>query len=197
MQKIIKRLFDISAASILLLLFAPLLLICCVLILFVDGKPIFFIQQRPGLKGQIFKIFKFRTMTIGTENLQDDAARVTKIGNILRKTSMDELLQLINVIKGDLSLVGPRPLLVEYLPLYSKEQMRRHDVLPGITGWAQVNGRNKLTWKEKFELDVWYVDHWSFWLDIKILIKTALIVVKGSDVQSGEKITMPKFNGSN
>jgi lipopolysaccharide/colanic/teichoic acid biosynthesis glycosyltransferase len=161
---------------------------------------IFFLQDRPGKDGKIFKIIKFKTMTDKRDNegnLLPDNQRLTKIGKLIRSTSIDELPQLINVLKGDMSLIGPRPLLVQYLPLYTKEQVRRHDVRPGITGWAQVNGRNAISWKEKFELDVWYVDHMSFLLDLNIIYLTIKKVFKREGISSGTSVTMEPFTGDN
>jgi len=164
-----------------------------------EGKPFFF-QRRPGLNNRIFKVIKFKTMNDKKDkdgNLLSDAERLTAIGTFVRNTSLDEIPQLINVIKGDMSLVGPRPLLEEYLPLYDKVQLRRHEVRPGITGWAQVNGRNAISWQEKFELDVWYVDHISFTLDFTIIFLTILKVFKSEGVSSATSITMEKFEGNN
>src|SRR5690625_251808 len=164
------------------------------------GKPVIFKQKRPGLYGRPFYIYKFRTMTNEVDqdgDLLPNHQRITKLGNILRKLSLDELPQLFNVLKGDLSLVGPRPLLMEYLPLYNKEQARRHEVKPGITGWAQVNGRNAITWEERFKLDVWYVDNQTIKLDIKILFMTILKVLKSEGVNQSASVTMDKFKGMN
>lgn len=163
------------------------------------GSPIIFKQKRPGLNGRIFEIYKFRTMKNSTDkagNLLPNHKRITKLGKTLRKLSLDELPQLFNVLKGDISLVGPRPLLIEYLDLYTKKQARRHEVRPGITGWAQVNGRNAITWEEKFKYDVWYVDNQSIWLDLKILIMTALKVIKSDGVNKSEEVTMERFKGT-
>lgn len=163
------------------------------------GGPVFFTQQRPGLHGRPFRIVKMRTMTNARDasgNLLPDDVRLTKLGRMLRATSIDELPQLWNVARGELSLVGPRPLLMQYLPLYSPEQARRHEVLPGITGWAQIHGRNSLSWEEKFAHDVWYVDHWSLGLDLKILARTALSVVKREGISREGHVTMPNFEGS-
>lgn len=195
-----KRLFDILLASFLLLILAPVILIVSVLIYISMGRPIIFKQKRPGFKGEIFSFYKFRTMSFAKDNnnkLAKDESRVTKMGLILRKLSLDELPQIINVLKGDISFVGPRPLLEEYLPLYSNEQARRHDVKPGITGWAQVNGRNNISWDKKFKLDVWYVDNRSIALDIKILFMTFTKVLGCSDIGSGGSSFVDKFNGSN
>ena len=163
-----------------------------------SGKPFFF-QSRPGKHGRIFKVIKFKTMNDKKDengNLLPDEVRLTQAGKFIRKTSLDEIPQLINVIKGDMSLIGPRPLLVEYLPLYNEEQKRRHEIRPGITGWAQINGRNAITWEEKFQLDVWYVDHISFLLDMKILFLTFKKVFKGEGISSNTNVTMELFNGS-
>jgi sugar transferase EpsL len=189
--------FIISLLGIILL--SPLLVILGLIILFAFGSPVFFIQSRPGFWGKPFKFFKFRTMTNtknGEGDLLPDKNRLTPLGSFLRKTSLDELPSLWNVLKGNMSLVGPRPLLMEYLPLYSKEQMRRHEVKPGITGWAQINGRNAISWEEKFELDVWYVDNQSFWLDIKIILLTIFKVLKQEGISQNNHVTMEKFTGS-
>ncbi|MGX5479996.1 sugar transferase [Bacillus thuringiensis] len=194
-----KRLFDIFVSSIILVLTLPILLILAILIRVNLGSPIIFKQQRPGVYGKPFYLYKFRSMSDERDkegNLLPNHMRMTKFGNVIRKFSLDELPQLINVLKGDISLVGPRPLLMEYLNLYTKEQARRHEVRPGITGWAQVNGRNAISWEEKFELDVWYVNNHSFILDMKILFLTALKVVRTEGVNKSENITMPKFTGT-
>lgn len=176
------------------------MVIISILILVFMGRPILFKQQRPGLHAKPFYVLKFRTMNDKCDekgNLLPDEDRVTLLGKILRKLSLDELPQLINVIKGDMSLVGPRPLLMEYLPLYSPEQARRHEVRPGITGWAQVNGRNAISWEKKFELDVWYVDNQSFWLDLKIILLTILRVLQTKDINSSpNQISTEKFRGN-
>ena len=195
----LKRLFDILLSLVLIILFAPLYLIVSLLIWIKMGRPVLFRQQRPGYKEKIFGIYKFRTMTNERDEngeLLPDGKRLVGIGKTIRSLSLDELPQLFNVLKGDMSFVGPRPLLTEYLPLYNKRQKKRHDVKPGITGWAQVNGRNAISWEEKFELDVWYVEHQSFWLDMKILWMTFLKVVKRSDISSDTSVTMEKFRGS-
>lgn len=194
----IKRAIDLTFALGAILAFSPLFLVLPVLIRKQMGSPVVFTQERPGLHGKIFRIYKFRTMTDARDaegNLLPDAERLTPLGKVMRKLSLDELPQLFNVLKGELSLVGPRPLLVKYLPLYSPEQARRHEVMPGITGWAQVNGRNAISWEERFKLDVWYVDHWSLGLDLKILALTVLKVVKRSDVSAEGHVTMPEFTG--
>src|SRR5699024_10378405 len=178
---IVQRLFDLIVSTILLTVFLIPIITIAFLILLRMGKPVIFKQKRPGLYGRPFYIYKFRTMTNEVDqdgDLLPNHQRITKLGNILRKLSLDELPQLFNVLKGDLSLVGPRPLLMEYLPLYNEEQARRHEVKPGLTGWAQVNGRNAISWEERFKLDIWYVDNQSFWLDMKILFLTLIKVLK-------------------
>jgi len=194
-----KALFDKVFALILLIVFAPLWIAVSILIYINMGRPILFRQDRPGYKGDIFQIYKFRTMSNDMDkegNILPDDIRVTKLGNYIRSASLDELPQLFNVLKGEMSFVGPRPLLVEYLALYSDYQNKRHEVKPGITGWAQVNGRNAISWEEKFEYDVWYVDNQSFVLDVKIMWMTFLKVLKRSDVNATSTITMEKFKGS-
>ena len=194
-----KRILDVLAATLALLLLALPLLGLIWLIRNKLGRPVFFRQVRPGLHGKPFQMVKFRTMTDerGPDGeLLPDAQRLTPFGRFLRTASLDELPELWNVLKGDMSLVGPRPLLMEYLPLYSPEQARRHDVRPGITGWAQVNGRNALNWEEKFKLDVWYVDHRSLWLDIRILWLTVKKVLVREGISAQGEATMPKFTGS-
>ena len=178
---------------------SPFFLITAIVVRKNLGAPIFFAQNRPGLNGKIFRMFKFRSMLDAVDENGDplpDDKRITTFGMFLRSTSLDELPSLINVLKGDMSLVGPRPLLVEYLPLYSEEQLRRHDVLPGVTGWAQVNGRNAIGWEDKFKLDVWYVDNYSLWLDIKIIILTAKKVLVRDGIRSDGEVSMSKFTGS-
>lgn len=195
----IKPILDISLGVILLALFFPILLLTALLIRIKLGSPVFFTQERPGKEGKIFKIYKFRTMNNARNEkgeLLPDEVRLTHFGKLIRKSSLDELPQLLNVLKGEMSFVGPRPLLVEYLPLYSKEQARRHEVKPGITGWAQINGRNAISWEEKFALDVWYVNHLSFWLDCKILWGTFHQVLKRKDTHSRTSATMEKFQGN-
>lgn len=194
-----KRLFDLLLSLFLILLFSPLYIIVSILILFKMGSPILFRQKRPGLNEKIFGIYKFRTMTNEKDangELFPDEQRLVGVGKFIRSTSLDELPQIFNVLKGEMSFVGPRPLLIEYLPLYNENQKRRHSVKPGITGWAQVNGRNAISWEEKFELDVWYVENQSFLLDMKILWMTFLKVVKRSDISSNTAVTMEKFEGS-
>ncbi|WP_066153840.1 undecaprenyl phosphate N,N'-diacetylbacillosamine 1-phosphate transferase [Aliarcobacter cryaerophilus] len=194
-----KSIFDKTLALFLIILFSPIYIVVSLLIFFKMGSPILFRQKRPGYKEKIFGIYKFRTMTNDKDkfgNLLPDEQRLVGIGKFIRSTSLDELPQLFNVLKGEMSFVGPRPLLVEYLPLYNQKQKRRHDVKPGITGWAQVNGRNAISWEQKFDYDVWYVDNQSFLLDIKILWLTFLKVVKRSDISSSTSSTMEKFTGS-
>lgn len=189
---------DFSVAFTLVILLSPILIVVSLIILVMDGTPVLFRQDRPGLNEKKIRIFKFRTMNKGgSDDPAADFQRITRLGAILRRTSLDELPQLFNVLRGELSLVGPRPLLMEYLPLYNSRQKKRHLVKPGITGWAQVNGRNLLTWEQKFEYDVWYVENWSLLLDIKILFRTFLKVIKSSDTNAGENVTMQKFKGSN
>jgi len=195
-----KRIFDILVAGVGLVLCSPLLAVLALLVWVFQGRPVLFRQVRPGYKGRPFTIYKFRTMNERRDaggNLLPDAERLTPFGRFLRSTSLDDLPQLINVLRGEMSLVGPRPLLMQYLERYSPEQMRRHDVLPGITGWAQVNGRNALSWEEKFRLDVWYVDHWSFWLDLKILFLTLWKVLKREGISQPGHVTMEEFKGNN
>lgn len=195
----IKKSFDFIVSLIAIILLSLFIVITAIIVRLKLGSPVLFKQQRPGLHGKLFYVHKFRTMTDKRDvegKLLPDNIRLTKTGKFIRKLSLDELPQLFNVLKGDISLVGPRPLLMEYLPLYTKEQARRHEVKPGITGWAQVNGRNAISWKEKFELDVWYVDHQSFWLDIKILFMTVLKVFKSEGINQDGEATMEKFKGS-
>ncbi|MBS1808856.1 MAG: sugar transferase [Acidobacteria bacterium] len=195
-----KRAFDLLVAVVVLLVFAPLLFVLALLVRFNLGSPILFRQQRAGFQGKPLLICKFRTMTDARDaagNLLSDEMRLTPFGKFLRSSSLDELPELLNVLKGEMSLVGPRPLLLKYLEHYSPEQMRRHDVLPGITGWAQVNGRNVLTWDQKFRLDVWYVDHQSFWLDLKILALTGYKMVKREGINQPGQATAEEFTGSN
>lgn len=196
----IKRLFDIALAFLILTLLTPVLFLLAILITIKLGSPVLFRQIRPGFNALPFEMLKFRTMTESTDkdgNLIPDAKRLTNFGRFLRSTSLDELPALWNVIKGEMSLVGPRPLLMEYLPLYNEKQARRHDVKPGITGWAQVNGRNAISWQEKFDLDVWYVENQSFWLDLKILLMTVKKVILRDGISGGGEVTMSKFTGNN
>ncbi|WP_369900591.1 sugar transferase [Bacillus manliponensis] len=194
-----KRTFDIGVSIFLVLCCFLLIFIVAILVRLKLGSPILFKQERPGLQGKPFYLYKFRTMTDEKNaegDLLPDSSRLTPFGKFLRKYSLDELPQLINVVKGELSLVGPRPLLMDYLPLYSAEQAKRHDVKPGITGWAQVNGRNSISWDEKFELDIWYVENWSFLLDLKILYMTFAKVIRSEGIQNANHVTMPIFKGS-
>lgn len=196
-----KRVVDFTAAGGVLLLLSPVIGATALWLHFANkGSGAFFFQERPGKGGKIFKVVKFKTMTDERDaegNLLPDSMRLTKVGRFVRSTSLDELPQLWNVVKGDMSLIGPRPLLVQYLPLYSKEQARRHDVRPGITGWAQVNGRNTISWKKKFEYDVWYVDNLSFALDCKIVMTTLKKVIKREGISAEGQATVEPFDGSN
>ncbi|MDO0981049.1 sugar transferase [Staphylococcus hominis] len=195
----IKRMFDIVVSATGLIISAPITLTTAVLISKKLGKPVLFKQTRPGKNGEPFEIYKFRTMTDERDDkgqLLSNSERMTDFGRIVRKTSIDEIPQLINVLKGDISLVGPRPLLMEYLPLYNEEQKKRHDVKPGITGWAQINGRNAITWEQKFKLDLWYVQNQSIKLDIYILYKTILNVLKRKDINASETVSMKRFEGN-
>ena len=197
---IIKRIIDILVSLIALIFLSPILLIIYLLVIINLGMPAFFLQERVGKNNKVFKMIKFRTMKDARDkdgNLLSDNERVTKLGSFLRSFSLDELPEIINILKGDMSLVGPRALLVQYLEYYNDEQIRRHEVLPGLTGWAQINGRNSITWREKFELDVWYVDNWSIWLDIKIFFLTFWKVIKREGINQSETVTMEYFNGAN
>ena len=199
MYKFLKRLIDVICSLIGLILFSPILLVVALLVRINLGSPIFFTQNRLGKDGKEFKMIKFRTMKDGVDKfgeLLPDEERLTKFGKILRSTSLDELPELINVLKGDMTLVGPRPLLVEYKELYSERQFIRHEVYPGITGWAQINGRNAISWNERFELDVWYVDNISFLLDMKILVMTILKVIKRDGINEQGQASMSKFTGN-
>ena len=200
-KKHIKRLLDFSVVFVALLIIWPVLLCITIWLHFANkGAGAFFMQERPGKDGKIFKVIKFKTMTDERDadgNLLPDSERLTKVGRFVRSTSIDELPQLINVLKGDMSIIGPRPLLPQYLPLYSPEQARRHEVRPGITGWAQCHGRNAITWTEKFKLDVWYVDNISFWTDVKVVFITAKKVLFREDVNSATAATMEYFDGTN
>jgi sugar transferase EpsL len=194
-----KRIFDLTLTIPGVLVISPLLLVTSIMILLVDGKPVFFNQVRPGYRGRLFKNYKFRTMTDRRDaqgNLLPDEKRITRLGNFLRASSIDELPELLNVLRGEMSLVGPRPLLVQYLERYSPEQARRHEVLPGMTGWAQVNGRNALSWEDKFRLDVWYVDHWSLLFDVKILCMTILQALKHEGISQPGHATAEEFMGN-
>ena len=190
---ILKRLLDVAVSAVLLMLLSPVLLIVAGLVLAGLGAPVLFRQWRPGLGGRPFILFKFRTMTIDPRS---DGERMTRLGSFLRSASLDELPQLWNVLRGDMSLVGPRPLLMEYLPRYSPLQARRHEMEPGITGWAQVNGRNTVSWDERFRMDVWYIDHWSIGLDLKILLLTVGRVLRRSGVRAPGEVTMTEFLGT-
>ena len=199
-ESIIKRLFDILCALGGLIVLLPIFIICAVLIRIKLGSPVFFRQRRIGKGNKEFEIIKFRTMKDAFDkngNPLPDDQRMTKLGGILRSLSLDELPELINILKGDMSLIGPRPLLVQYLPLYNERQIKRHDVTPGLTGWAQINGRNSLTWNEKFELDVWYVENWNLILDIKIFFMTFYKVFKREGISQEGQATMEFFNGNN
>nr|WP_169086936.1 sugar transferase [Paenibacillus sp. PL91]MBC9203181.1 sugar transferase [Paenibacillus sp. PL91] len=195
----IKRLFDLIVSSILLLALSPVIAVTAILVRIKLGSPIVFKQQRPGKHGVPFYVYKFRTMTSEKDSLGQllpDHLRLTAFGSLMRKFSLDELLQLINVVKGELSLIGPRPLLMEYLPLYNEEQAKRHLVKPGITGWAQIHGRNDVSWEERFERDVWYVENQSLALDLKILLLTVKKVIRSEGVSNANHVTMPMFQGT-
>jgi len=198
-RTLFKRLLDFTVALVALVVLLPLLAITTLFLAIANKGNPFFVQTRPGKDKKLFKIVKFKTMNDQCDvdgNLLSDEKRLTAIGSIVRKTSLDELPQLLNVLKGEMSLIGPRPLLVEYLPLYSKEQQKRHHVRPGITGWAQINGRNELSWQKKFELDVWYVQHVSFWLDLKIIVATIKKVIVREGISSTTSISMEQFKGN-
>lgn len=195
----IKRIFDFSLSFVILILFSPVFLFLSFFIYFDLGKPVLFRQRRPGRNGQVFHLIKFRTMKNKRNKYGDllpDDERLTSLGRFLRSTSLDELPSLWNVLKGDMSLVGPRPLLVEYLPLYTEEQSRRHELRPGLTGWAQINGRNSISWEKKFELDIWYIDNQSFWFDMKILFLTVKKVFIREGIHAEGSATIEKFKGS-
>lgn len=197
-EKNVKRFLDFVSAAIIIVIISPLLLILVILVRSKIGCPVLFTQERPGKDGKIFKMYKFRSMTDEKDEygvLLPDEVRLTEFGKKLRSTSLDELPELFNVLKGDMSFIGPRPLLVRYLPLYNERQKHRHDVRPGITGYAQVNGRNAITWEEKFEKDVWYVEHISFWTDVKILFKTVSVVLGKQGINSETAATMEEFKG--
>ena len=197
----LKRLFDFCISLVAIIVLSPILVVVTIWLHFVNkGAGAFFTQERPGKDAKIFRVIKFKTMTDERDadgNLLPDVQRLTRVGKVVRSLSLDELPQLFNVLKGDMALIGPRPLLVKYLPLYTKEQMRRHEVRPGITGWAQVNGRNAITHTKKFEYDVWYVDHLSFALDVKRLWMTVLNVLRRKDISTAGEATAPTFNGHN
>lgn len=198
-QKYIKRLLDIIISFTALVILSPVLLIVAVLVRIKLGSPVIFHQDRPGYHEKVFKLCKFRSMTDACDengNLLPDEVRLTKFGKALRATSLDELPELWNILKGDMSLIGPRPLLVKYLPLYNEFQRHRHDVKPGLTGWAQVNGRNTISWEQRFEYDVYYVNHISFWMDVKILFQTVAVVFRHNDVNSATDATMEAFTGT-
>lgn len=200
MKRIIKRGFDIIFSLTVLIMLSPIFLIIAMFVRIKLGGPIFFTQERIGIYNRPFKIYKFRTMKDikdSNGNLLSDNERLTKFGKALRSTSLDELPEFLNIIKGDMSLIGPRPLLPEYLPLYNAEQIKRHNVLPGLTGWAQVNGRNSISWTEKFKLDVWYVENWNLRLDLKIFFLTIVKVIKQEDINQEATVTMESFNGNN
>lgn len=196
---VIKRFLDILFSLLVLVLFSPILILISLLVLITLGSPILFRQNRPGYKSKIFEIFKFRTMRSGLDqdgNPLPDEQRITSLGKALRSLSLDELPEVINILRGEMSWVGPRPLLVEYLDRYNTEQIRRHDVLPGLTGWAQIHGRNALTWEDKFALDVWYVDNWSLWLDIKIFFMTIWKVITREGINQAGHISAEVFMGN-
>lgn len=197
----LKRFFDFCISLVAIIVLSPILLVVAIWLHFANkGAGAFFTQERPGKDAKVFRVIKFKTMTDERDadgNLLPDVQRLTRVGKVVRSLSLDELPQLFNVLKGDMALIGPRPLLVKYLPLYSKEQMRRHEVRPGITGWAQVNGRNAITHTKKFEYDVWYVDHLSFALDVKILWMTVVNVLRRKDISTAGEATAPTFNGHN
>jgi len=199
MRHFIKRLFDIISSAAGLIVISPLLVVLAVLVRLKLGSPILFRQQRPGLGGKAFVIYKFRTMTDQRDasgNLLPDEQRLPAFGRFLRSTSFDELPELLNVLKGDMSIVGPRPLMMKYLSRYATEQVRRHEVKPGITGWAQINGRNAISWEDKFKLDVWYVDNWTLWLDVKIILKSIWMVVTKQGITQQGRATMDEFMGT-
>ena len=196
---LIKRVFDVLFSLITVVILSPVLIVVSIVLVISDGFPVLFTQTRPGKNGSPFKLHKFRTMKVvrnKNDELSADGNRITKFGNILRITSLDELPELFNVLKGEMSIVGPRPLLMQYLGRYSDEQSRRHEVLPGITGWAQINGRNAISWEEKFQLDVWYVDHWTFQLDFRIILQTIWKVIKGEGISQPGRATIDEFMGN-
>lgn len=200
-KNVFKRFFDFCISLIALICISPILLVVTIWLHFANkGAGAFFLQERPGKDAKIFKVIKFKTMTDERDEkgeLLPDELRLTKVGRFVRSTSIDELLQLFNVLKGDMALIGPRPLLVQYLPLYNKEQARRHEVRPGISGWAQCHGRNNISWTEKFRLDVWYVDHVSLWTDLQVIWITIMKVLKRADISQEGQATMEAFNGHN
>jgi len=193
-----KRLFDLSVSLAAIIVLSPILILIAFVLFISDGCPVIFTQDRPGKRGVPFKNYKFRTMNNQRDpkgNILPDKERITRIGKFLRRFSLDELPEIFNVLRGNMSIVGPRPLLMQYLERYTEEQSRRHEVLPGITGWAQVNGRNAISWEEKFSLDVWYIDHWTFWLDIKIILLTIWKVISGEGISQPGRATMDEFMG--
>ena len=198
-EKYMKRALDILLSGLALIVLSPVLLVTAILVRTKLGSPVIFHQDRPGKDEKIFRLYKFRSMTDERDengNLLPDEVRLTKFGKLLRATSLDELPELWNILRGDMSIVGPRPLLVKYLPLYNEEQKHRHDVHPGLTGWAQANGRNALSWEEKFQLDVWYVEHISFWVDVKTIFLTVKNVLRREGISSGTAVTMEEFKGT-
>ena len=198
-EKYIKRLLDFTLSFLALIILSPVLLVTALLVRIKLGSPIIFHQERPGKSEKIFRLYKFRSMTDECDengNLLPDDQRLTRFGQILRSTSLDELPELWNILRGDMSIVGPRPLLVKYLPLYNEEQRHRHDVRPGLTGWAQANGRNAISWEEKFKLDVWYVQHVSFWVDVKVIFMTVKKVFCRDGISSETSVTMEEFSGT-
>ena len=198
-EKYIKRLLDFTLSFLALIILSPVLLVTAVMVRIKLGSPIIFHQERPGKSEKIFRLYKFRSMTDQCDengNLLPDDQRLTRFGQILRSTSLDELPELWNILRGDMSIVGPRPLLVKYLPLYNEEQRHRHDVRPGLTGWAQANGRNAISWEEKFKLDVWYVQHISFWVDVKVIFMTVKKVFCRDGISSETSVTMEEFSGT-
>lgn len=198
-EKYMKRALDILLSGLALIVLSPVLLVTAILVRTKLGSPVIFHQDRPGKDEKIFRLYKFRSMTDERDengNLLPDEVRLTKFGRVLRSTSLDELPELWNILRGDMSIVGPRPLLVKYLPIYNEEQRHRHDVRPGLTGWAQANGRNALSWEEKFQLDVWYVEHISFWVDVKTIFLTVKNVLRREGISSGTAATMEEFKGT-
>ena len=198
-EKYIKRLLDFTLSFLALIILSPVLLVTALLVRIKLGSPIIFHQERPGKSEKIFRLYKFRSMTEKCDengNLLPDDQRLTRFGQILRSTSLDELPELLNILRGDMSIVGPRPLLVKYLPLYNEEQKHRHDVRPGLTGWAQANGRNAISWEEKFKLDVWYVQHISCWVDVKVIFMTVKKVFCRDGISSETSVTMEEFSGT-
>ena len=196
---LIKRVFDVLFSLLVVIILSPVFIVVSIVLVISDGFPVFFTQTRPGKNGNPFELHKFRTMKVirnQNDRISADGDRITKFGNFLRRTSLDELPELFNVLKGEMSIVGPRPLLMQYLGRYSDEQSRRHEVLPGITGWAQINGRNAISWEEKFRLDVWYVDNWTFRLDFRIILQTIWKVIIGEGISQPGRATMDEFMGN-